>query len=131
MGPYSVPASLLPPRCLTHSPSPLARLGHNIARRLHSPAPAQPPVTAPVTARAATAQSLPRELLSPGHRQPDAASDPSGQDLILVTGFKVRCELIPAKQTFNSSGLRVTVFIKLWFNWLNTCEPTSGYHTLP
>lgn len=96
VGPYSVLASLLPPPYLTRSPSLLAHLGHNTARRPHSPAPAQPPVTAPVTARAATARSRPREPLSPGHRQRDAASDPSGQDLILATGFKVRCELIPA-----------------------------------
>lgn len=125
-GPSSAPASLLPPRCSPRSPSPLVHLDHSAAHRPRSPAPAPPPATAPATVRAATALSHLREPPSQGPPRLDAASGTSGPDLILATGSKVRCELIVSWQTFYADS-KVIVLIKPWFNWLNTCEPTSGY----
>lgn len=123
-GPTSAPASLLPLRCSLRFPSPLVHLCHSAAHRPRSLAQAPLPATAPATVRAATAPSLLRELPSQGPPRLDAASGTSGPDLILATGSKARCELVFWKT--NYAGLKATVLIKPWFNWLNICEPTSG-----
>lgn len=94
-GPFSAPASRPPHRYLPLSPFAPVHLSHSAAHRPHSPAPAPPQATAPATVRAATALSHLRGSPSQGHPQLVAAWETSEQDSILVTGSKVKCELVP------------------------------------